>query len=177
MLERRDLNISNIISLARIILVIPFFLLLINRQDVSALIVGIIAAISDFFDGWFARKFGLITELGKTIDPIGDKLLMAAGAVALFVRGDMPLWFFIFVFARDIVILLGGFYMKRSTGRVVQSNIFGKVAFAVTAVVILGVIANVPHFIDYGYYIAALFLILSSISYARFLINFIKDKS
>lgn len=170
-MTKRDLNISNILSFLRLILAIPFFIFLINREDFIAVLIGIIAVVTDFIDGWLARKLDISTDLGRMLDPLGDKILLAAAVIALLIRGDIPIWFFVIVFTRDILILLGGLYLKKKSGNITESNIWGKIAFAFTAVVILGIIADISYFFDYGFYISALFLIISFISY---IVKFIK---
>lgn len=170
-MPNKNLNISNFLSFLRILLVAPFFILLLNENDFWAIIVGIMAVITDFIDGWAARKFNMITDLGRILDPVGDKLLLAAAIIALLIRGDIPLWFFILAFSRDLVILLFGLYLKNKSGEITESNIWGKIAFALTSVVILGVIAELPYFYEYGFIISAILLVISSISY---FIKFIK---
>jgi CDP-diacylglycerol--glycerol-3-phosphate 3-phosphatidyltransferase len=161
----KNFNISNVLSFTRILLVIPFYIYLVNEKDLIAISIGIVAVLTDFVDGWAARKYQLETELGKILDPIGDKLLLSGAVIALIIRGDIPFWFFVIVFSRDIIILIAGTYLKSKIGKVNQSNIWGKIAFAVTAVVVLGVIADFGIFIEYGFYVATFFLIISFISY------------
>ncbi len=122
-------NISNILSASRIILLVPilFFLFYgIEEWKIVLVILVSIATLTDFLDGYFARKFNQITELGKILDPIADKICVGALAFSLVLLGKIPLWFFLVVIVRDVLILFGGLYVKSKSNIVLQSNQLGK---------------------------------------------------
>ena len=85
--------ISNLFSILRIILIIPVVYLLIAGETQIAVIIGVIAAITDFLDGFFARKLNQITELGKILDPVADKLFLGAIALTIMLLDIIPFWF------------------------------------------------------------------------------------
>jgi CDP-diacylglycerol--glycerol-3-phosphate 3-phosphatidyltransferase len=122
-------TISNILSLLRLGLAAPIITLLLrndpsDRPLVAALIVA--AAASDFFDGLVARRLHQVTDLGKIIDPVADKVAIGGAAIALAILGRIPVWFLVAALLRDIVILSGGVYVRKTRGVVLQSNVTGK---------------------------------------------------
>lgn len=82
--------------------------------------------LTDVLDGYFARKRNEVSELGKIVDPLADKISIITISLIMVLTGIIPLWFFLVIMSRDILILSGGLYIKRKTGIVLQSNIIGK---------------------------------------------------
>jgi cardiolipin synthase len=101
----RALNLPNLITLLRVILVPVVFWLLITGQTELAFILFIVAGISDAADGYLAKTFGWQTELGAYLDPLADKLLLVSIFLALGVDGKLPLWLVVAVVSRDILIV------------------------------------------------------------------------
>jgi len=101
------LNLPNILTTARVILSFVFAVLLLKvgvPSKIAALSVFVVASITDFLDGYYAKKYNLITNFGKIMDPVADKMLILI-AFFIFVRMDiMPLWMFIVVFIREVLI-------------------------------------------------------------------------
>jgi cardiolipin synthase len=102
----RALNLPNLITLGRVILVPVVFWLLITGQTELAFFAFILAGISDAVDGYLAKTFGWKTELGAYLDPLADKLLIVSIFLALGVDGKLPLWLVIAVVSRDILIVI-----------------------------------------------------------------------
>jgi CDP-diacylglycerol--glycerol-3-phosphate 3-phosphatidyltransferase len=126
-LKKEILYISNLISLSRFVLLIICVLFLLNSNYLYGLIFLLLIWLSDLLDGYFARKLNQISELGKIIDPIADKVTVITIVLILLFKNIIPLWFIIIVISRDILILLGGLYLKVKKNIVLQSNIIGKV--------------------------------------------------
>ncbi len=101
------INIPNILTLIRILLVPLFVIYLMKDLFYSALIVFAIAGLSDGLDGLIARYFNQRTELGAYLDPIADKLLITSAFVSLAVMKIIPGWLAVIVISRDVLILLG----------------------------------------------------------------------
>lgn len=123
--------LPNLISLFRLLLFIPLiFLFQLMRTDDNyryyILILILIAFISDLLDGYTARKRNQISELGKIIDPLADKVLVALIVINLFSMDMIPTFFFWLIILRDIFIFLGGLYIKKKIGKVLPSNLLGK---------------------------------------------------
>lgn len=100
-------HLPNIISILRILLVIPTVNYLWQNEYGKALTVFFIAGASDVLDGFLARRFGWMTRLGSLLDPLGDKLLMTAIYFTLGLMGQLPVWLVALVIGRDLVIVLG----------------------------------------------------------------------
>jgi cardiolipin synthase (CMP-forming) len=126
---RRILTVPNLISFLRIAL-IPCFVLLILDEDTTfagLLLFGAVVA-TDWIDGWVARSTGQVTELGKVLDPVADRLAIAAGLIALVVRGAFPLWAALLILVRDAAILLAGLVLLAKARVRIEVRYIGKVA-------------------------------------------------
>jgi cardiolipin synthase (CMP-forming) len=105
----RVLTVPNGISAARIAL-IPLFVALILDHDTTTvgLVLFAIVVATDWVDGTIARRTGQVSDIGKILDPVADRLAIAAGLIALVIRGIFPLWAAAAILARDIAVLLVG---------------------------------------------------------------------
>jgi cardiolipin synthase (CMP-forming) len=102
---RRLLTVPNAVTLVRLAC-IPLFVWLVfgaHRQTGAAVLLGALGA-TDWVDGYVARRFHQVSELGKIIDPVADRLLVAAGVVSIIVVGAVPLWFGVATLAREAVV-------------------------------------------------------------------------
>ena len=112
------LLLPNILSGLRIILA-PVFLILFFQDDFVMKAIGlgvyIIAAITDYYDGYYARKFGIYSDFGAFLDPLADKFLTFSGFIVLpFIAADQfPWWAIILIIFRDTVITILRVYMKQ----------------------------------------------------------------
>jgi cardiolipin synthase len=100
-------HIPNAITVARVVLVAPTAYYLWHAQYQLALALMAIAGTSDAIDGWLARKFGWMSKLGATLDPVADKLLVGVLFVVLTLQGHLPPWLVAIVVGRDAIILAG----------------------------------------------------------------------
>ena len=111
-------HIPNIISVIRILLVIPTALALWRHHYAQALVLMFVAGVSDAVDGALARRFNWMSELGKALDPIADKLLVSVMIIAFTLQGHLPLWVALIVISRDVIILAGAAVYRRYFERV-----------------------------------------------------------
>lgn len=171
--RRESWTVSNVLSLLRLLLAAPIVLLLLRAGEgdrTLPLIVMLAAGLTDFLDGILARAMDQITELGRVLDPLADKIAIAAVGFTLIVLGDLPLWFLLVVVVRDIVILAGGLLIKKRTGVVLPSNWAGKVAVTFVALVMLLAATHLDglmHLRDGAIWVSVFFLTLSLVLYAR----------
>jgi CDP-diacylglycerol--glycerol-3-phosphate 3-phosphatidyltransferase len=113
-------------------------------------IVIIIIWISDLLDGYLARQRNEISELGKIIDPVADKTAIISISIVMILKGLIPVWFFIIVVLRDVLILSGGLYLKASKNIVLQSNWIGKVTvFMIGFTILIYLFSNINIFLSY----------------------------
>jgi len=99
--------LPNQLTVLRIILTPIFFILLLSEDTLLkqiALGVFLVAALTDWYDGWLARKFNYITNWGRVWDPLADKILTSAAFIALVLLGKVELWMVIIILLRDFVI-------------------------------------------------------------------------
>jgi cardiolipin synthase len=111
-------QIPNIISVFRILLVVPILLFLLENAYGYALILFAVAGISDGVDGFLAKRFNWQTWIGGLLDPLADKLLLVSSFVALGWLGLLPIWLVALVFLRDLVIVAGATYYHHHVGKV-----------------------------------------------------------
>jgi len=169
-LKKEFLYISNQVSVLRVLLVIPLIFLLINQNSSNTIIIAAILVamyISDLLDGYLARRLNQVSELGKIIDPLADKIAVVSIVIILFLQGRVETWFFIVVIARDLLILLFGLYLKSKNKIVLMSNYPGKIAVFSIGIIILLTVFNTGSYellqkvISYLYYISVILIIYS----------------
>ena len=165
--------IPNLISFFRVILIIPVGYLLIYQFEKSNTIIIfllILMYITDILDGYAARKFDQVTELGKTLDPIADKIAVVIIALIIFFKGLIPTWFFLIIIIRDVLILSFGIYLKSKKKVTLMSNFPGKLAVLSIGIILLFSIINSELFIKingYLYYISTTLILFSSYLYFK----------
>ena len=124
------MNLPNKLTVLRMILIVPFvILMLVGRGEGwmrwAALLTFIIASLTDMLDGKIARKYNLITDFGKFMDPLADKLLVCSALICLVELGRLPAWICIVIIAREFAI--SGFRLVASdNGIVIAASYWGK---------------------------------------------------
>jgi cardiolipin synthase len=122
-------TIPNLLSFLRILLTPVFVVLIVRPSTTTAgLILFSLVAATDWVDGWVARRTGTVTELGKILDPVADRLAMAAGLIALVVRGAFPLWAALLILVRDVAILIVGAVVLAGRHVRIDVRFIGKIA-------------------------------------------------
>ena len=110
--------IPNLISSLRILLVIPLTFFLLEEYYNIALVIFVIAGLSDALDGFLARRYNWFTQLGVILDPVGDKLLMLASYLILGFQGYIPMWLVYAVILRDAIIVFGSLFYRLLVGKI-----------------------------------------------------------
>lgn len=147
-------NLPNALTFLRV-LMIPAVLVLLEQGTPKhcywAAVIYAVAAITDMLDGWLARRQGLVSVLGKFLDPLADKLLVAAVLVWLVPMGKMPAWIVVVLLSREITITaLRG--IASSEGLVISAGAGGKLKTALQMVGIICLIVGYPYHFDIGIY-------------------------
>lgn len=122
-------TVPNLLSFLRILLIPVFVSLIVHHPTTTAgLIVFAVVVATDWVDGWVARRTGQVSELGKVLDPTADRLAIAAGLIALVVRGAFPLWAALLILVRDVAILIAGAFLLIGKGVRLEVRFIGKAA-------------------------------------------------
>jgi cardiolipin synthase len=135
----RILTIPNVISFLRIAL-IPVFVALIVDPDTTraGLVLFVIVVATDWVDGALARATGQVSDLGKVLDPVADRLAIAAGLIALVIADAFPLWAALLILIRDVAVLIAGLVLLSKRRTRIDVRYIGKVAtFALMASIAL----------------------------------------
>jgi cardiolipin synthase len=122
------LTLPNALSFLRILLIPVFVALLLNdgTELAGLLLVGVVMS-TDWVDGYVARRTNSVSELGKILDPVSDRLAIAAVLIALLIRGAIPLWAALLILVRDAAVFLVGIVLLGTRGRRIDVRYVGKV--------------------------------------------------
>lgn len=166
------MNIPNQITLSRLF-TLPFILYLLNNPSDNqrwwALIIFLIASFTDWLDGYLARKLNQITELGKFLDPLVDKLLVLAPLLSLLELGQIPAWSVFLIFAREITIAGWRVNPTLSTKTITGANFWGKLKTVMQILAIALLITPLPQNWQIlgiiTFYLAVLLTLISGLIY------------
>lgn len=169
------MNLANKLTLFRVFL-IPFFLLsyyiLPPTYSYVGVTIFIVASITDWLDGYIARSRNLVTNFGKFMDPLADKLLVTSALIYLVEIGDLSAWIVIIIISREFII--SGFRLvAANSGAVIAASWWGKIKTAVTMVMIIVLLINFNFTYIYiiEYILIALSVIFTVISALDYIIK------
>lgn len=140
-------TIPNWLCFIRIALIPVFTALFVKEQYIAAFITMIVAALTDVFDGKIARKFNMVSNLGKILDPIADKLSQIAIVIILLVKfWDGPLKYILFLFIfKELLMIIGAGILMSKGMRPVAAEVWGKLATVVFYTFMITIIAIGPN--------------------------------
>jgi CDP-diacylglycerol--glycerol-3-phosphate 3-phosphatidyltransferase len=145
---KRDLwTLPNLLSISRAALAVPFVAVMLSSMEGKRLwgvCILLLGALTDKLDGELARRLHCESEWGKILDPVADKFAVAAVSLVLLWLGDLPLWFVIVLLARDLLIFIGGMYLRYTRGVVLPSNKTGKWSVGVFSLTLFGALVGIP---------------------------------
>ena len=176
-------NIPNALTLFRIVLIIPFAVFLLGGQrgwfgqnllipDIIADLICVIASLTDLFDGKIARAYNLVSNFGKFMDPLADKLLVCTALIALVDMKRIPAWIVIIIIAREFII--SGFRLVAAEkGVVIAASWWGKFKTTFQMIMVIAMIIQptlafigIPMvLIDIVMYIALALTVISLVDY------------
>lgn len=169
------MNLPNKLTLFRVIL-IPFFVVFMlvnvtgNADKWIALIIFIIASLTDLLDGKIARKYNLITDFGKFMDPLADKLLVCSALICLVSLNKIPAWIVIIIIAREFII--SGFRLiAADNGRVIAASYWGKFKTTFQMIMVILMIADISQLFILTQIIMYVALILTVVSLVDYLVK------
>lgn len=140
------MNWPNLITLVRLFL-IPIYLMVLpnisySYKHIFSLFIITIGALLDMLDGYIARKYSLVTDLGIILDPLADKLLLVTVGIGLWLNDKLPLWLIIFIIIREAIMILGGLVNYIYTKVVISANFWGKINTCYVYLLIISYIFN-----------------------------------
>lgn len=175
-----NMNVANMLTIFRIILVPVYLLLFYSTGENHLLYAGIvflIAGITDVLDGYIARKYDQMTDLGAVLDPLADKLMAFAVLISFTSTKLIPSWILKIIGFKEILMITGGFilYLFKSN-TVVPANKYGKVATVSLYIAVFSVILRAPSMLKKTLFIITVALnIIAFINYLIIYIN-VRDK-
>ena len=156
----KNMNLPNKLTVFRMILIIPFVIVLLGGEagwfgdnrlvtDCIALGIFIVASLTDLIDGKIARKYNLVTDFGKFMDPLADKLLVCSAMIALVEMGRIPAWVVIIIIGREFII--SGFRLVAANNDVViAASYWGKFKTTFQMVMVCLMLINFGQFVSWG---------------------------
>lgn len=171
------MNLPNKLTIFRVILIVPFVVLLLGSFHEWGLIraifggameyvngiavaIFIIASLTDLLDGKIARKYNLVTNFGKFMDPLADKLLVCSAMICLVEMGKIPAWIVIIIIAREFII--SGFRLVASdNGVVIAASYWGKFKTVFQMIMVIVLILDIDHPFFYWLGIALIYVSLA----------------
>lgn len=170
------MNLPNKLTVLRVIMIpfFVFFLLLENGANPTwrylSAAIFIVASFTDLLDGKIARKYNLVTNFGKFMDPLADKLLVCSALICLIELGQLPAWVVIIIISREFII--SGFRLVAAdNGIVIAASYWGKfkTVFQMTAVILL--IFNIPSLALLTNIVLAVAVVLTVVSLADYIVK------
>lgn len=163
------MNLPNKLTLLRVVLIPVFVVLLLLEGGqnytlrIAALIVFCIASFTDFLDGQIARRNNLVTNFGKFMDPLADKLLVCSALICMIELGQLPSWYVITVIAREFII--SGFRLVAAdNGIVIAASWWGKFKTTFQMLTVILLILNIPALHTVTMIIAGIAFVLTLVS-------------
>ena len=176
------MNLPNTLSLSRIFLTPLLVVILLTRlegKEIYGALIFTVAALTDFFDGYFARRRNQVTTLGKLLDPIADKLLVSSAFISLVELGLAPAWMVVIIVGREFAVS-GIRSIAASLGYVMPANWFGKTKMVVQILTILVLIVAdtyKEHWLLFGRFLLWTTMVVSVISAGSYLRTFLKIRN
>jgi cardiolipin synthase len=162
--------VPNLLAICRILL-LPFIFYFLAQDTRSgmmcALILITLAVTTDLLDGYLARRFNQITDLGRILDPLADKLGLGIFAIFIIIHRGFPIWAVVLLFIKDLLTLIAAIAMVKRRGFVLMSNIWGKLNSVIWVPTVLVYIARIEVLQQW-------FLIIATVSVVNCIIQYLR---
>jgi CDP-diacylglycerol--glycerol-3-phosphate 3-phosphatidyltransferase len=179
------MNLPNKLTILRVIMIPLFLLILLTnwlpdpQKRIIAVIIFALASFTDYLDGYIARKNNLVTNFGKFMDPLADKLLVTSALISLVELGDLSAWIAILIISREFIIT-GFRLIAASDGIVIAASWWGKIKTVSQMLMIIIVLLNINttlfNYLEYLLMgVVILFTIISCIDYIAKNIKVLKE--
>jgi CDP-diacylglycerol--glycerol-3-phosphate 3-phosphatidyltransferase len=170
----RIVTIPNILSVSRILLLPIVLLLLFKRQNAAAVGVMIVSWTTDALDGYLARKLNQVSNLGRVLDHLVDKVWVGSVLVTLVFLRNLPLFLAAAVILRDLLILAGSGVIMKLRGLFVQSDVVGKITGCAFALMMVFYTLEVPALMKYKSAVDSIVTVLVVVSFLNYLTVFLR---
>ena len=175
LLNKMEMNLPNKLTMLRVILIPVFLLVLLSGivphpfNRIIAVLIFMAASFTDFLDGHIARKYNLVTNFGKFMDPLADKLLVTAALISMIQLGDIAAWIVIVIISREFIIT-GFRTIAVERGIVIAASMWGKskttCQMIMIIVVLSGIFTGILGFINTVLiYVSVILTIISGVDY------------
>jgi cardiolipin synthase (CMP-forming) len=170
----RIVTIPNVLSVSRIVLLPIVLLLLFKRQNAAAVSVMAVSWTTDALDGYLARKLGQVSNLGRVLDHLVDKVWVGSVLVALVYIRNLPLFLAGAVILRDLLILAGSGVIMKRRGLFVQSDVVGKITGFAFALMIVFYTLEIPALMQYKSAVDSIVTVLVAVSFLNYLAVYLR---
>lgn len=166
--EGTDLNLPNLLTGVRFVLIPVYLLVFFDGYTITAFLVLLIAGVTDVLDGYIARHKGKITQIGSMLDPLADKTMMLAVMVSLLISEMIPWSAAIAMLIRDAGMIAGSAFFHFRGKKTVPANTMGKLTTILYYVAILLIMFEVPYAVSYLWFVIGFSFLTSFIYIAKF---------
>jgi len=148
------MNLANKLTILRVIMIPVFLLLLLTswipdpQKRIISVTIFALASLTDYLDGYIARKYNMVTNFGKFMDPLADKLLVTSALISLVELGDLSAWIAIIIISREFIIT-GFRLVAASDGIVIAASWWGKIKTFSQMLMIIVLLLNLNNIIFY----------------------------
>lgn len=181
---KKNLTVPNLLSVIRLIVIVPLIIAFLNQRYIEAGIYLCISGLSDMFDGAIARKFNQVTQLGKMLDPVADKLTLIAVVICIAILFPEVAPIVIVLLSKDVIMLIGGAVLLCLKIRPPAAKWYGKVATAIfyVSITTLVFLRAVFHYQNQILTIILMALtvaamVVAFVSYAAIFVRLVKNKN
>lgn len=162
------MNVPNMLTLSRFVLIPIFVILYLQREPVAALMVLLFAGLTDILDGYIARRSGQVTAIGVMLDPLADKLMMLAVVLVLLLTDTLPWPAFAVLTFREVGMILTSTYFHLRKFKTVPANIYGKATTVLYYAAVLLMLLELQGGVPVLWCGIALSFVASAVYFAKF---------
>ena len=155
---------------------IPSFMLFDSGNKYLGLMILIIIIITDYADGMVARRLDQVSDFGKALDPISDKIVIMILFLYLLIESEFPMWYIVSLISRDLILAYLSLLVKRKSGTMPEANIPGKIAVNFMALMVIAWFMAWEDLKIFGLWGSIIFLLYSTIVYIRDYYNILYKK-
>ena len=163
------INLPNLLIVLRIVLIPVFLFFYLEGEPIIATTIFLVAAISDFFDGLLARMWNTVSNFGKLMDPLADKMLVSAALVALAYTQELAVWIVVVIICREFWVTSLRMLALEAGKTVIAASMWGKIKTVLQMVMLTVLISELftGILVDVLVYSAVIATILSAVEYTR----------